>query len=85
MKDEIDVFSFFNSSCYSGYGDDPGGFYAVYNRIFLNLSEADARVAESDKEEWNPPEFGEKIFIFHLSKYLPFILRKFKKCLRRCC
>jgi len=54
----FDVVPFMHASCYSGYGDDSNGFFAVYGRVFasifdeeqegkdfdINQSEGDARL-----------------------------------------
>ena len=37
----IDLFPFFSSSCYKGFGDDEGGFYEVYDSLFKTLCEED--------------------------------------------
>ncbi len=37
----IDLFQFFSSSCYKGYGDGEGGFYAVYQDLFKTINEED--------------------------------------------
>ncbi|WIA41299.1 hypothetical protein OEZ86_004902 [Tetradesmus obliquus] len=40
--DEIDLFQYFSSSCYSGFGDGPKGFYGVYSELFKALAEQEA-------------------------------------------
>ena len=45
----IDLFKYFTGSCYKGYGDDDGGFYSVYSKVFQEidaLEEADESVDE---------------------------------------
>ena len=37
-EDGLDVFQYFTSSCYSGFGDDDKGFYAVYREVFNTLA-----------------------------------------------
>eukprot|EP00878_Enallax_costatus_P030206 GHUV01032870.1.p1 GENE.GHUV01032870.1~~GHUV01032870.1.p1 ORF type:complete len:202 (+),score=69.47 GHUV01032870.1:343-948(+) len=44
-EDEVDLFQYFSSSCYSGFGDGPKGFYGVYKDLF------DA-VAQQESSAW---------------------------------
>ncbi|XP_052776271.1 dnaJ homolog subfamily C member 21-like [Mya arenaria] len=45
----LNVFIYFNSSCYKGFGDDKEGFYSVYEEVFKTLAEEDRQfVAEED-------------------------------------
>ncbi len=37
----MDLFPFFSSSCYKGFGDGEKGFYAVYRGLFATLCEED--------------------------------------------
>jgi len=50
---KINLWSYF-SSCYSGYGDDPGGFYAIYDNLFHNIIWGDEEI----EGEPVPPRFG---------------------------
>ncbi|GIM08082.1 hypothetical protein Vretimale_12093, partial [Volvox reticuliferus] len=43
--EDEELFSFFTSSCYSGYGDGPKGFYGVYASVF-------AKLAKQEQEAW---------------------------------
>lgn len=56
-EERLDVFQFFTASCYSGYGDDPGGFFAVYRDLFTELADEEKR-ASVDPPEIDPPLFG---------------------------
>ncbi|GFR53083.1 hypothetical protein Agub_g15791, partial [Astrephomene gubernaculifera] len=40
-----EIFTYFSSSCYSGYGDGPKGFYGVYETVF-------AKLAKQEQEAW---------------------------------
>ncbi|KAL4236348.1 DnaJ subfamily C member 21 [Mactra antiquata] len=44
----LDVFQYFNSSCYNGFGDDKEGFYGVYDEVFKTLIEEDRQFADED-------------------------------------
>ncbi|KAL7674321.1 hypothetical protein ACOME3_000600 [Neoechinorhynchus agilis] len=52
IDDSVDVTPFFNRNCFSGYGDDPEGFYSVYRCLFSRIYEQDVG------EGGNPVEFG---------------------------
>ncbi|PVD23880.1 hypothetical protein C0Q70_17154 [Pomacea canaliculata] len=55
----LNLFQYFTSSCYSGYGDDDKGFYAVYRDVFKTLAEEDY-VFMDDKDSDNEfPTFGD--------------------------
>ena len=42
----IDLFKFFCRSCYKGYTDEEGGFYAIYNAVFEVIDELEAEEVE---------------------------------------
>ncbi len=52
----IDLFPYFSSSCYKGFGDDDEGFYAVYRKVFETLEEEDEEFADDGVEY---PNFGD--------------------------
>lgn len=54
--DSMDVFLYFNSSCYKGFGDDKEGFYAVYDEVFKTIAEEDRQFV--DEEDFHIYEFG---------------------------
>lgn len=54
----MDVFPYFTVSCYKGFGDDPGGFYAVYSELFKQLATEDIEFMESPEEFEKIPKFG---------------------------
>lgn len=39
--DSLDVYSYFNSSCFSGYGDHEKGFYTVFRDVFQRIAAED--------------------------------------------
>lgn len=45
--DEVDLFQFFTSSCYSGHNDGPKGFYTVYRTLFEELAKQERAAADS--------------------------------------
>jgi DnaJ family protein A protein 5 len=55
--DDVDLYTYFTSACYSGFGDGPRGFYAVYDELFerLGRQEADARAARAERRDSSPP------------------------------
>ncbi|ALC42364.1 CG2790 [Drosophila busckii] len=53
----LDVFQFFTSSCYKGFGNDTQGFYTVYRDVFNKIAAEDMEFADSD-EERGAPQFG---------------------------
>ncbi|ESO87617.1 hypothetical protein LOTGIDRAFT_179278 [Lottia gigantea] len=56
--DSIDVFQYFTSSCYSGFGDDPKGFYSVYRKVFHTIFEQDVPFMEDKDSDYEYPDFG---------------------------
>lgn len=57
--DGIDLFQYFSASCYSGYGDDENGFFAIYGKVFKTIGEEDLTFHEGDKLDFSYPEFGQ--------------------------
>ena len=65
--DEVDLYTYFSSTCYSGFGDGPRGFYGVYDELFSKLAaqeaEAQARRAAGRQAgraaAGSLPRFGE--------------------------
>lgn len=56
--DCLDVYAYFNTACYSGYGDDEKGFYAVYRNVFKTLAEQDYEFMDDKDSDWEMPGFG---------------------------
>ncbi|XP_052255931.1 dnaJ homolog subfamily C member 21-like isoform X2 [Dreissena polymorpha] len=59
----LNVFQYFNSSCYRGFGDDKEGFYAVYDEVFKTLAEEDRQFMDKE-EEFHVFTFGNSQSIF---------------------
>ncbi|XP_005108749.1 dnaJ homolog subfamily C member 21 [Aplysia californica] len=57
--DSVDLFQYFNSTCYSGFGDDDEGFYAVYRQVFETLAEEDYVFMPDRKKDEEFPKFGD--------------------------
>lgn len=55
--ESLDVFQYFSASCYRGFDDVAGGFYAVYRDVFEKLAAEDLEFMDSDDEE-TIPGFG---------------------------
>lgn len=60
--DSLDVFKYFHSSCFKGFGDDTEGFYAVYNEVFRKLAEEDKPYLED--EDFKLYDFGNSLSIY---------------------
>ncbi|XP_045158963.1 dnaJ homolog subfamily C member 21-like [Mercenaria mercenaria] len=58
----LDVFQYFNSSCYKGFGDDKEGFYAVYDEVFKTLAEEDRQFVE--EEDFVVFDFGDSNSVY---------------------
>lgn len=56
--DSLDVFPYFTAACYSGYGDDDAGFYAIYSHVFDQLATEDIEFMDSPDEYETIPKFG---------------------------
>lgn len=56
--DSLDVFQYFTASCYRGFDDGAGGFYAVYKDVFEKLAAEDIDFMDSDDEIASIPGFG---------------------------
>ncbi|KAM3937549.1 dnaJ homolog subfamily C member 21 [Leptodactylus fuscus] len=58
QDDSLDLVQYFTVTCYSGYGDDEKGFYAVYRHIFdLIVKEETESKINDEGEEY--PTFGD--------------------------
>ncbi|KAM4052915.1 dnaJ homolog subfamily C member 21 isoform 1-T1 [Anomaloglossus baeobatrachus] len=58
QDDSLDLVQYFTVTCYSGYGDDEKGFYAVYRRIFdlIVREEIESKINDEGEEH---PTFGD--------------------------
>lgn len=58
-KDEsIDLFQYFTSSCFSGFGDDDKGFYSIYREVFNKIASEDADFDSDLDSDVEIPSFG---------------------------
>ena len=57
--DSIDLFKYFSSSCFKGYGDDEKGFYTVYRTVFETLAAEDAEFSKEGDSDDEVPGFGD--------------------------
>ncbi|CAG0883256.1 unnamed protein product [Cyprideis torosa] len=53
----LDVFQYFNTSCFAGYEDEEFGFFAVYRKVFDDIIAEDSEFMDSDDEK-QIPGFG---------------------------
>jgi len=60
FKTRINLYKYFSASCFSGFKEDEGGFYAVYADLFANIDqeEAEWEDLDSDEEHRAMPVFG---------------------------
>lgn len=56
--ESLDVFPYFTAACYSGFGDDDDGFYAVYAKVFDQIATEDIEFMDSPDEYEQIPKFG---------------------------
>ena len=54
-----DLMSFFDSSVFKGYGDDPKGFYSVYRDLFAFIEDLEAEECDNPSR-YNFTSFGSK-------------------------
>ncbi|KAM9330143.1 dnaJ homolog subfamily C member 21 [Gastrophryne carolinensis] len=59
QDDSLDLLQYFTVTCYSGYGDDDKGFYAVYRRIFEMIVKEEMESKISQEEDEAHPPFGD--------------------------
>ena len=57
--DSIDLFQYFTSTCFKGYGDDEKGFYTVYRTVFETLAAEDSEFAKDQDSDEEIPGFGD--------------------------
>ncbi|KAF5297133.1 hypothetical protein FQA39_LY02713 [Lamprigera yunnana] len=57
LDEALDVFQFFTTTCFNGFGDDENGFYAVYRSVFDKISTEDLEHTE-ENDYVEVPSFG---------------------------
>lgn len=55
----LNLFQYFTTSCFQGYGDDENGFYTVYRNVFQKIAEEDIEFMEDKEEFIEIPSFGD--------------------------
>ncbi|XP_025830253.1 dnaJ homolog subfamily C member 21-like [Agrilus planipennis] len=55
----LDVFQYFTTTCFKGYGDDLNGFYVVYRNVFEKIAKEDLEFMEDKDEFCQIPSFGD--------------------------
>ena len=58
QEEGIDLFQYFSSSCYSGWGDDENGFYGVFKEVFNTIASEDMEFMDEQDEDFEVPSFG---------------------------
>ncbi|CAK9806509.1 DnaJ homolog subfamily C member 21 [Anthophora quadrimaculata] len=59
QDDSIDLFQYFSTTCFKGYGDDDKGFYTIYRNVFEKLAAEDAEFAKEGDSDEEIPGFGD--------------------------
>lgn len=54
----LNVFQYFTTSCFRGYGDDENGFYTVYRNVFEQIAMEDLDYFENKEDFVDIPSFG---------------------------
>ena len=57
--DSINLFQYFYTGCFKGYGDDDQGFYTVYRNVFEKLAAEDADFSKEGDSDVEVPSFGD--------------------------
>jgi len=58
FKTRINLYKHFSSSCYSGFGDNAGGFFAVYSDLFRAIDKEEEEWEDADEDHVPMPSFG---------------------------
>ncbi|XP_053693161.1 dnaJ homolog subfamily C member 21 [Sabethes cyaneus] len=54
----LDLFQYFTTACYKGFGDDMGGFYAVYGEVFHTIASEEIEFLDDEEDFDAIPKFG---------------------------
>lgn len=54
----LDVYQYFTSTCFKGFGDDDTSFYSVYRHVFENIAKEDLEYMDDKEEFCSIPMFG---------------------------
>nr|CAG4643295.1 EOG090X085R [Ilyocryptus agilis] len=55
----VNVYEYFTSACYSGFGDDEQSFFSVYRELFNKIAAEDMEFAHDQDSDFEIPEFGD--------------------------
>ncbi|KAJ8967417.1 hypothetical protein NQ314_002924 [Rhamnusium bicolor] len=58
QDNSLDVFQYFTSTCFKGYGDDKDDFYTIYRKVFENIAKEDMKFMDEKEEFCEIPSFG---------------------------
>ncbi|CAG9834859.1 unnamed protein product [Diabrotica balteata] len=58
QDNSLDVFQYFTTTCFNGYGDDENGFYTIYRNVFEKISKEEMDFMEDKEEFCSVPSFG---------------------------
>lgn len=58
FKTKINLYKYFSTSCFQGFGNGPSGFYAVYTELFEMIDTEEAEWEDADEDHTPMPPFG---------------------------
>lgn len=58
FKTKINLYKYFSASCFRGYGDAAGGFFAVYADLFRSIDHEEEEWEDADEDHVAMPTFG---------------------------
>ncbi|XP_046442610.1 dnaJ homolog subfamily C member 21-like [Daphnia pulex] len=58
QENAVNLFEYFTSACYSGYGDDKQSFYSVYSELFSKIAAEDMEFSQDQDSDFEIPDFG---------------------------
>ncbi|XP_032792700.2 dnaJ homolog subfamily C member 21 [Daphnia magna] len=59
QENAVNLFEYFTSACYSGYGDDEESFYGVYGELFNRIAAEDMEFSQDQDSDFEIPDFGD--------------------------
>jgi len=61
----LNVYQYFTSTCYKGFGDDEKGFYKVYDEVFKTIAAEDSEFDKDLDSDFEVPCFGTSTSSYH--------------------
>lgn len=58
FRTKVNLYKHFSTSCFDGFTDKDGGFFAVYGDLFQAINEEEAQWEDADGEHRSMPPFG---------------------------